>query len=78
MPSAEIEPSQLVEVEMVGDDDDDDDAAAAQDKNALRISTLPRSESNLLRDNKQAHATVSKVNGKQPVVVDSVMKTIEI
>ncbi|KAM4056288.1 SMI1 / KNR4 family protein [Hirsutella rhossiliensis] len=69
IPSADIEPSQLVEVEM--------DAENEQGKNALRISTIPRSQTNLLSD-KENEPPSSKVNGKQPATVDGMMKTIEI
>ena len=72
IPSAEIEPSQLVEVETP--------RGSEESKNPLRISTIARSESDLLKDkDKENEAPLSsKANGKQPVVVDDSMKTIEI
>ncbi|UNI18792.1 Cell wall assembly regulator [Purpureocillium takamizusanense] len=72
VPSAEIEPSQLVEVETP--------RGSEEGKNPLRISTMARSESDLLKDkDKENEAPLSsKANGKQPVVVDDSMKTIEI
>lgn len=69
IPSAEIEPSQLVEVEVDGESE--------QGKNALRISTIPRSQTNLL-GNKENDPPSSRASGKQPATADSVMKTIEI
>lgn len=73
IPSAEIEPSTLVEVETPPASDDG--------KNALRISTLAPSESDLikLKDKvKENGLPSSKMNGKQPAVADDSMKTIEI
>ncbi|GJN75421.1 cell wall assembly regulator [Purpureocillium lilacinum] len=72
IPSAEIEPSQLVEVETP--------RGSEESKNPLRISTIARSESDPLKDkDKENEAPLSsKANGKQPVVVDDSMKTIEI
>ncbi|KJZ71750.1 hypothetical protein HIM_08835 [Hirsutella minnesotensis 3608] len=73
MPSAHIEPSQLVEVDMDLEDEDE------RSGNALRISTLPRSEVSLLQDkHKENEVPSSKLNGKQPAVTDGMMKTIEI
>ncbi|EQL04113.1 hypothetical protein G6O67_002937 [Ophiocordyceps sinensis] len=69
IPTAEIEPSQLVEVEMDGENE--------HGKNALCISTMPRSQTNLLSD-KENRPPSSKVNGKQPATVEGMMRTIEI
>ncbi|KND93976.1 Glucan synthesis regulatory protein [Tolypocladium ophioglossoides CBS 100239] len=73
IPSAEIEPSTLVEVETP--------PASEDGKNALRISTLGRSESDLIKlkdKDKENEVPSSKMNGKQPAVADDSMKTIEI
>ncbi|PHH60655.1 hypothetical protein CDD81_1376 [Ophiocordyceps australis] len=70
VPSAEIDPGMLADDEHVVMNGFDN-------KNALRISTLPRSESDLLKD-KGAVMSTLKMNGKQPAVIDQSMKTIEI
>ncbi|RDA92331.1 hypothetical protein CP533_4382 [Ophiocordyceps camponoti-saundersi (nom. inval.)] len=72
MPSAEIEPSQLVEVNMMDDDDDEDDVGdvVARGKNALRISTVVCPDPDGMLS--------PKVNGKKPAMADGMLKTIEI
>ncbi|RCI16967.1 hypothetical protein L249_2064 [Ophiocordyceps polyrhachis-furcata BCC 54312] len=75
MPSAEIEPSQLVEVNVMDDDDDEDDeddvdTVMARGKNALRISTVVCPDADGMLS--------PKVNGKQPAMADGMLKTIEI
>ncbi|PHH77419.1 hypothetical protein CDD80_654 [Ophiocordyceps camponoti-rufipedis] len=62
MPSAVIEPSQLVEVDTLDDVD--------RGKNALRISTVACADTDEMLS--------SKVNGKQPAMGDGILKTIEI
>jgi hypothetical protein len=68
IPSAEIEPSNLVEVETP--------RGSEEGKNGLRISTIARSESDLLKDKENENPV--KMNGKGPAVADDTMKTIEI
>ena len=78
VPSANIEPSTLVEVEEEDEDDTPRESSELRSGNGLRITTLPRSDSDLLKD-KENENPVTKLNGKQPeIVADGTMKTIEI
>lgn len=68
IPGATIEPSKLVEVETP--------RQSEEARNGLRISTLARSESDLLKDKENENP--AKMNGKTATVEDDAMKTIEI
>ncbi|KAG6041128.1 hypothetical protein E4U41_005931 [Claviceps citrina] len=69
IPSANIEPSKLVEVETPRPSEEDG-------KNELRNSTIARSESDLLKDKENENPV--KTNGKAVTAKDDAMKTIEI
>ncbi|TWU72166.1 Cell wall assembly regulator [Metarhizium rileyi] len=68
VPSAEIEPSKLVPVESPRESE--------EDRNGLRISTIPRGDSDVLKNKENKNP--AKMNGKTPTIVDGTMKTIEI
>ncbi|KID98535.1 Glucan synthesis regulatory protein, partial [Metarhizium majus ARSEF 297] len=68
VPSAEIEPSQLVEVETPRESE--------EGKSGLRITMMTRTDSDVLKDKENEHP--AKMNRKAPAIVDDAMKTIEI